>query len=63
MPILRKGQKVTIFQDPISQHQSEGEATLIAFKASDDDNTMELWEVRFDGDHPDEIYDRTIKVK
>ncbi len=60
MAKLKKGQVVTIFEDPISRLKPEGKATLVKFESKDNDGiyNMERWQVRFQGDS--ETFSRKI---
>ncbi len=46
---LKKGQRLIIYTDPITQQKPEGYAVLRKFCGADDDG-MENWEVHFLGD-------------
>ncbi len=46
-----KGQKLTIYQDPVTKQMPEGEATLVEFVSKDDyPPYREDWKVLFDGE-------------
>lgn len=53
---LAKGQRVQIFQDPLSQLKPEGMATLVKFCHGDEG--LEHWDVKFDGER--QVYQRWI---
>ena len=57
---MEVGDKVTIYQDPITKQKEEGKATLVKFLSKDDDFGTEDWEVGFDNEV--ETYTRTIKT-
>lgn len=58
---MKKGDKVRIFEDPITRQKPEGMATLIKLEfVSDSVPRAERWRVRFEGDEPNETYSRTI---
>lgn len=62
MAILRSGDRVTVYSDPLTEEQSEGEATLQSFVALSPNGCQpvtEQWQVVFDGD--DSPVERTIK--
>ncbi len=54
-----KGQRVTIYEDPITQLKPEGDATLVREYRPDTGDGLSMWEVQFDGE--DEFVLRTIK--
>ena len=45
----RTGDKVKIYQDPITKKKLEGEATLVQFQSANDDG-LEDWLVKFPGE-------------
>jgi hypothetical protein len=49
---LKKGDKVLIFQDPYTQGNLEGQATLVSKESTGPDGE-ETWMVRFQGDTED----------
>ena len=59
---LKRGDKVTIYQDPITELRPEGTARLIRKLGHDDGGsfTLERWIVRFEGDGYD--FERSIRV-
>ena len=64
---MKTGDKVMIYQDPLTEKMPEGEATLlrrIGERQHDgyDGCTLERWRVRFDGETEPEV-ERSIKVK
>lgn len=59
---LHKGQKILIYENPITEHSSEGEATLIhlvKISRINFDYQLETWIVRFTGEER-QVF-RTIK--
>jgi len=56
---MKKGDIVTIYQDPLTQEKFEGKAVLLEFLK--DDYQMERWEVHFLEDSLDERYERWVK--
>ena len=48
MTTLKKGQRVQIYHDPITQKDPEGEAVLVKFDS--DFRLAEQWAVRFPGE-------------
>lgn len=46
-PIMKKGQSVTVYEDPVTMEKIEGEATLLKFEESSADPRFEFWKVRF----------------
>lgn len=55
---MKKGDIVTIYEDPITEKIPEGKAVLLRPVNSDED--LEWWEVRFKGE--DDTYYRFIKT-
>jgi len=55
---MKKGDKVMIYEDPITQLKPEGMATLTTRLSSDGDR-RQRWRVVFDAE-PDAKYDRNI---
>ena len=53
---MKAGDEVTIYEDPITQRQPEGNATLVELVSRLADG--EIWEVRFKGE--DDTYQRLI---
>jgi hypothetical protein len=43
--MLKRGDKVTVYEDPITRVKPEGEVELITIQ--DESDGMEFWEVRF----------------
>lgn len=58
--MLKVHQKVTIYQDPITQKVPEGEAVLL-HKVRNLSDGQELWKVCFKGDDG-EVYERIIQT-
>lgn len=58
---MKKGDKVMIYEDPITEQKPEGVATLIKELSRDTGYGLSCWEVRFDGDDPSETFGRSIK--
>ena len=56
---MKKGDKVKIYQKPISKEDYEGEATLVRKNLSNEINNTESWFVKFKGDNRLSV--RTIK--
>jgi len=56
---MKKGDKVRIYQKPITEEDFEGEATLIRKDLTDKKNNLEVWWVKFKGDTRE--FRRTIK--
>ena len=54
----KPGDKVNIYQDPLTKKKLEGIATLKRFQGKNDFNAIEAWEVQFDGEA--EIFVRSI---
>ncbi len=46
--MLKKGQKVTVYQDPVTCEKKEGLATLV--KKEREDDLCETWQVRFNSE-------------
>lgn len=44
---FRRGLRVTIYQDPITQKKAEGEADLLRHISTDTESGMERWRVQF----------------
>lgn len=59
--MLEKGDRVTIYEDPVTCEKPEGIAVLVRQLNSDDGDGLERWEVIFDDEH--EAYARTINVR
>jgi hypothetical protein len=58
---FRKGDKVMIYQKPVTQEDQEGMAELVQFVGKADYAPyLETWEVRFDGDQDRETFTRTL---
>ena len=55
---FHEGERVNIFQDPITQRKHEGVATLKRFVGKDDKTGIEDWEVQFNGE--EETFQRAI---
>lgn len=48
---MKKGQKVKVYQKPLSKEDFEGEATLLRkMESNRDDDVLQNWEVRFESD-------------
>ena len=58
MTSLVRGQKVKVYQAPVTGDLLEGVATLL--KCHNDKHDLEYWEVRFVGDSKDMIVPRWI---
>lgn len=59
---MKKGDIVTIYQDPLTEKNVEGQAQLGRF--INEDRALEFWEVKFlDGGDGDPLVDRFIKKK
>jgi len=57
---LRAGQRVSIFQSPVTRERFEGTAVLVSCTHPDDTGDgLEIWEVRFSSE-PNNTYLRTI---
>ncbi len=56
---MNKGDIVTIYQDPITCKDAEGEAILVS--KIDENANSETWKVHFRGDEIGSNYERTIK--
>ena len=51
MKDLKPGDKVIVYQDPLTRTQPEGEAELISlFRRESLEPPVELWSVRFEGE-------------
>ncbi len=58
--MLMIGDKVNIYQLPITQEQLEGQATLRELRKPDDTGDgLSIWMVEFDNE-PGELYPRTV---
>jgi hypothetical protein len=55
--MLRIGDKVTIYEDPVTKEKPEGKATLRELYRRHGESTY--WRVEFD-DAPGEFYERTV---
>lgn len=58
---LLKGQRVEIYQDPITKKDFEGKATLVSEYRPDVGDGLSMWQVRFD-DELGQTYLRTIYI-
>jgi len=47
---LHKGDRVRVYQRPLTKDDFEGNATLIEEYRPDDGDGVSMWEVRFDGE-------------
>lgn len=48
---MKKGQKVKVYQKPLSKEDFEGEAILLRkMESNRDDDVLQNWEVRFESD-------------
>ncbi len=54
------GDRTMIYQDPITRQKPEGPATLVQMIRRDDDDGLNRWAVRFDGE--DCTFERTVFV-
>lgn len=64
MAILKLGEKVTIYYDPLTEEKAEGRATLKEFVALSPSGTQpvtEQWKVNFEDDVPSAIVLRILK--
>ena len=52
MTPLQVGERVTVYEDPVTENKPEGVATLLK-RAGDELGVWERWVVRFDADGPD----------
>jgi len=63
---MKKGDKVTIYEDPITKERLEGEAILVKLIDEDcgrwEEGTMQRWKVRFLNEIMNE-FERSILVK
>ena len=59
--IMQPGDKVMIFEDPITQLKPEGTATLVENYKPDIGDGLSIWTVRFEDDGY--VTTRTIKPK
>ena len=59
---MNKGQKVKIYQKPITKENLEGEAILIEKCLSNEINNTEIWQVKFPGENETTVI-RTILIK
>ena len=61
---MRKGDNVTIYEDPVTETRSEGRAKLVKNRNIDggffEDRQMHHWSVRFLEDPERVLYDRWI---
>ena len=57
---MKKGDRVKIYQKPITRESYEGEATLVEQVRPDVGDGLSIWLVHFDNDYPGEHYQRTI---
>lgn len=57
---MNKGDKVMIYEDPITEKKEEGWATLVKPVNRDFGGGLERWDVRFDNE-PEQTFERTIK--
>lgn len=58
--MLERGDRVMIYEDPVTCEKKEGIATLVRQLNTDDGDGFERWEVIFDNEH--ESYPRTINT-
>jgi hypothetical protein len=59
---MEPGQKVMVYEDPVTKTDEEGVATLIELYRRDCGDGLELWVVRFD-DEPDRTFTRTVSIQ
>ena len=57
---MKKGDKVEIYDDPVTCLRSEGKATLVNLISRCED--YERWNVHFDGDDCGENFERMIYI-
>lgn len=57
---LKQGDKVMVYQDPITQQNPEGEAVLLQKEIDDLADGLEYWQVSFEGDEG--VYARVINT-
>ena len=57
---METGDKVKIYQKPITQEDFEGVATLVSKYLPDEGDGLSIWEVHFENDQSGETYLRTI---
>ena len=57
---MKKGDVVTIYEDPFTKKKIEGEARLVRSLNTMSDENLELWEVHFTGDSPGHYVERVI---
>jgi hypothetical protein len=50
--VMKRGDVVTIYEDPFTRQKVEGEAKLVRSLNIMSDEKLELWEVHFTGDSP-----------
>lgn len=55
---LKKGDRVVIYDDPITKKRPEGTAHLVLQRS--DDRELQRWVVRFEGDGPKIKHERVI---
>ena len=61
--VMKPGDRVTIYCDPITREYREGDAVLVKCLHVDEYEPLERWEVRFVGaDDGDETYCRWIRT-
>jgi hypothetical protein len=56
---MQAGDKVPVYQDPITRQDLEGEAQLVELYRPDEGDGLSMWWVEFD-DEPGQTYMRTI---
>lgn len=58
---MKRGDVVTIYNDPITRKKVEGEARLVRQLSNTmSDDNLERWEVHFTGDSPGHYVERVI---
>lgn len=60
MDKIQVGDRITIYQKPVTQEDKEGRATLIRPLGKPSQDNLQLWEVQFVGE--DEIYQRLVSI-
>lgn len=59
--MLKSGDKVKIYQKPLTEEEFEGEAVLVNQIIAHENDKMEYWEVRFYSRDWTETYNRWVR--
>ena len=57
---MKRGDVVTIYEDPITRKKVEGKARLVRLLSALPDDNLERWEVHFTGDSQGHYVERMI---